>query len=150
MLTCDIMFKRLRQFSNLLLTKHSHNKFLLFSFFQTNSPTMLFWWLTMCLSCSPLSSILSRIILCVAVTKPSDNTTNFDFIDDVTGTMTSQPLEDVDDLTTTSKKVPSMVSGVYDYESSINFDRYLKVRKDDIHSIEQFSIELVYLITSLD
>jgi hypothetical protein len=88
--------------------------------------------------------------LCVAVTKPSDNTTNFDFIDDVTGTMTSQPLEDVDDLTTTSKKVPSMVSGVYDYESSINFDRYLKVRKDDIHSIEQFSIELVYLITSLD
>jgi hypothetical protein len=81
----------------------------------------------MCLSCSPLSSILSRIILCVAVTKPSDNTTNFDFIDDVTGPMTSQPLEDVNDFTTTSKKVPSMVSGVYDYESSINFDRYLKV-----------------------
>ena len=71
------------------------------------------------MSYNPLASILSRIIMCAAVTKPLNNST-----EDVTATpVTSQ----VVDLTTTAVKIPSLISGVYDYDSSINFDRYLQV-----------------------
>ena len=92
---------------------------------------MLFGFLTAFLTCSPLTTIVSRIVLCVAVTKHNDNATDVTTlaIDDVTIPMTSQPLTEDGDLTTTSRRGQSLVPGVYDYESSINFDRYLQVKR---------------------
>lgn len=101
---------------------------------------MLFGFVTAFLTCSPLTTIVSRIIMCVAVTKHYNNVTDVTTlaIDDVTIPMTSQPLSEDGDLTTTSRRGrgQSLVPGVYDYESSINFDRYLQVK----HSIKEDSV----------
>ena len=97
---------------------------------------MFLWWMTLCLSCNPLTTILSRIILCAAVTKPSENSTLA--ADSVNATPVT--LEVVDATTTTARKIPSLISGVYNYDSSINFDRYLQVENFAVTNI----VKLLY------
>ncbi len=79
---------------------------------------MILWWLTFSLACKPVAKMIVRVLLCVAgltpkVTPPPSPSTV------VESSLTQQTTSTIAPLTS------ELIPGVYDYESSLNFDNYL-------------------------
>jgi hypothetical protein len=74
---------------------------------------MLLWWFTFSFACEPVSKLIARVMLCVILAEVKPNIT------------TPAPLITSPSTSTLSPKTSELIPGIYDYESSVNFDNYL-------------------------
>lgn len=74
---------------------------------------MLLWWFTFSFASETVTKFIARMTLCAIMKGVSSPVT------------TPPPLESVLLSTTASPKTSGLIPGIFDYESSVNFDNYL-------------------------